>query len=145
MTPFENEIVNKVREFKRTFKQSPTPDLQLSLIEEEHEEVCHAAADFLKEVADFCYVLYGLYDLVGQEEADRVVTEVLGDNPIAAMLIEAIDFEVLLRAIQIVHESNMSKLDDNGEPIFRKDGKILKSKNYTPPNMNQINEEMNEI
>jgi hypothetical protein len=26
----------------------------------------------------------------------------------------------------------MSKLDDNGEPIFREDGKVLKSSNYTP-------------
>jgi predicted HAD superfamily Cof-like phosphohydrolase len=33
-----------------------------------------------------------------------------------------------------VHRSNMSKLDENGNPIFRKDGKVLKSKLFTPPN-----------
>jgi predicted HAD superfamily Cof-like phosphohydrolase len=37
-----------------------------------------------------------------------------------------------------VHRSNMSKLDDNGEPILREDGKILKSNNYTPPNLKNI-------
>ena len=29
-----------------------------------------------------------------------------------------------------VHASNMSKLDDNGKPIFREDGKVLKGPNY---------------
>ena len=37
-----------------------------------------------------------------------------------------------------VHRSNMSKLDDNGNPIYREDGKVLKSNNYTPPNLKDI-------
>ncbi len=37
-----------------------------------------------------------------------------------------------------VHRSNMSKLDENGERIVRRDGKILKSSLYTPPNLNTI-------
>lgn len=37
-----------------------------------------------------------------------------------------------------VHRSNMSKLDENGKPIFREDGKILKSKLYTPPDIKKI-------
>lgn len=32
-----------------------------------------------------------------------------------------------------VHKSNMSKLDDNGEPVLREDGKVLKGPNYQPP------------
>ena len=31
---------------------------------------------------------------------------------------------------EAIHKSNMSKLDDDGNPILREDGKILKSKNY---------------
>ena len=37
-----------------------------------------------------------------------------------------------------VHESNMSKLDDNGKPIYRDDGKVLKGPNYTPPNLEDL-------
>ena len=37
-----------------------------------------------------------------------------------------------------VHRSNMSKLDENGAPIFRQDGKVLKSKRFSPPNLNRI-------
>ena len=37
-----------------------------------------------------------------------------------------------------VHQSNMSKLDKDGKPIFRKDGKILKGENYYKPNLKQF-------
>lgn len=37
-----------------------------------------------------------------------------------------------------VHDSNMSKLDDEGNPIFREDGKILKSDNYRAPELAKI-------
>ena len=37
-----------------------------------------------------------------------------------------------------VHSSNMSKLDDNNKPIFREDGKVIKSKNYFKPNLKEI-------
>ncbi len=36
-------------------------------------------------------------------------------------------------ALDRVHESNMSKLDDDGNPIYREDGKVLKGPNYQPP------------
>lgn len=37
-----------------------------------------------------------------------------------------------------IHRSNMSKMDDDGKPIRRKDGKILKGPNYFRPNIKQI-------
>ncbi len=37
-----------------------------------------------------------------------------------------------------VHESNMSKLGDDGKPLFRDDGKILKGKNYIKPNLSDL-------
>ena len=37
-----------------------------------------------------------------------------------------------------IHRSNMSKLDENGEPIFRNDGKVLKSNLYFKPNIKDI-------
>lgn len=40
--------------------------------------------------------------------------------------------------IDEVHTSNLSKLDENGEPIVREDGKILKGPNYSPPNLQRV-------
>lgn len=37
-----------------------------------------------------------------------------------------------------VHTSNMSKLDENGEAIYREDGKVLKSDRYFPPRLDVI-------
>jgi predicted HAD superfamily Cof-like phosphohydrolase len=34
-----------------------------------------------------------------------------------------------------VHRSNMSKLGEDGKPIFREDGKVLKSSNYSPADL----------
>ncbi|WP_419810790.1 hypothetical protein [Bacterioplanoides sp.] len=34
-----------------------------------------------------------------------------------------------------VHKSNMSKLDANGNPIFREDGKVLKGPNFKAPDI----------
>ena len=39
---------------------------------------------------------------------------------------------------QEIQRSNMSKLDKNGEPIYREDGKILKSEMYFKPKIKEI-------
>lgn len=36
------------------------------------------------------------------------------------------------------HESNMSKLGEDGKPIYREDGKVLKGPNYKPPNLEDL-------
>jgi predicted HAD superfamily Cof-like phosphohydrolase len=46
--------------------------------------------------------------------------------------------DVFMDAFNEVHRSNMSKLDENGKPIIREDGKILKGPNYFPPNLGQF-------
>ncbi len=38
-------------------------------------------------------------------------------------------------AMQRVYESNMSKLDDDGKPQYRSDGKVLKGPNYKKPEL----------
>jgi predicted HAD superfamily Cof-like phosphohydrolase len=67
--------------------------------------------DCLKELADLVYVCY-------QYAANM-------------------DWD-LDEAMDRVHKSNMSKLDDNGQPIFREDGKVLKSSNYQPPKLSDL-------
>ena len=42
------------------------------------------------------------------------------------------------QALRRVHQSNMSKLGDDGKPIYREDGKVLKGPNYQPPNLSDL-------
>tara|TARA_R100001594_G_scaffold88057_1_gene122368 strand:+ start:798 stop:1037 length:240 start_codon:yes stop_codon:yes gene_type:complete len=65
-------------------------------------------ADCLKELADLVYVCYQY----------------------AANLEWDLD-----KALDLVHKSNMSKLDEDGKPIYRDDGKVLKGPHYKPPNL----------
>ena len=37
-----------------------------------------------------------------------------------------------------VHRSNMSKLGEDGKPIYREDGKVLKGPNFSKPNLEQF-------
>ena len=68
-------------------------------------------AECLKELADLVYVCYQYAENQGWD---------------------------LDEALDRVHKSNMSKLDEDGNPIFRKDGKVLKGPNYAPPNLEDL-------
>ena len=46
-----------------------------------------------------------------------------------------IDLNMVLRD---VHRSNMSKLGEDGKPIYREDGKVLKGPNYSAPNIKEV-------
>ena len=90
--------------------------LRRRLINEEVEEVFDAIrsknkADILKELVDVVVVCVGMADTYGW------------------------DFDT---AFERVHKSNMSKLDDDGRPIRRADGKVIKSKNYKPPDLSDL-------
>jgi predicted HAD superfamily Cof-like phosphohydrolase len=37
-----------------------------------------------------------------------------------------------------IHRANMSKLDDNGRPVLREDGKVMKGPNYRPPDVARV-------
>ena len=120
--------------FRKTFRQEVLPnisrygfikkhlwDLQLTLIKEESAEFLEAAdelyadpenanrrTDVVKELADLVFVCYQFA---------------------AAFNIDLDD------AMNRVFDSNMSKLDENGCPIFRADGKVLKGPNYKEPDL----------
>ena len=99
-----------------------TRSYQKNLIVEEFKEFLEADDDLfrvgsppkeacLKEIADLVYVCYQY-------------TENQGWN--------------LDEALNRVHESNMSKLDKDGKPIYREDGKVLKGPNYKPPDLSDL-------
>lgn len=56
---------------------------------------------------------------------------------VTAQQAEALGFPVdaMLRE---VHRSNMSKLGEDGKPIYREDGKVLKGPNFTEPDLEGV-------
>ena len=90
--------------------------IQKALIDEEWSEFHEAYhmkddCDQLKELADLVYVCY---QFAASQEWD------------------------LDEAMRRVHESNMSKLDEYGKPIYRADGKVLKGPNYKEPYLQDL-------
>lgn len=94
-------------------------ELRFKLLMEEFGEVAEEAVGegsvdlekLGKELCDLLYVAYGMADAFGL--------------PIDEMFRE-------------VNASNMSKLDKDGKPIYREDGKILKGPSYREPNLKQF-------
>ena len=116
----------KVKTFMETFGQdvknrpSFSTDkinkLRYDLIKEELEELEKALKEKdLLEVADaltdILYVTYGAGHAFG------------------------IDLD---KCIEEVQNSNMSKLDDNGKPIFNNAGKVMKGPNYFKPDLTKF-------
>jgi len=54
------------------------------------------------------------------------------------MLREGFTVQQILEGFAEVHRSNMSKLGEDGRPIYREDGKVLKGPNYSPPDLAKI-------
>ena len=65
----------------------------------------------LKELADLVYVCYQYAENMGWP---------------------------LDEALHRVHQSNLSKLGEDGKPIYREDGKVLKGPNYQPPDLSDL-------
>ena len=120
-------LSNQAKEFRTTYQVGNSISRerrtrQKDLIVEEFKEFLEAdsfmfrvgsppKAECLKELADLVYVCYQYAENLGWD---------------------------LDEALHRVHTSNMSKLDENGKPIYRKDGKVLKGPNYAPPNLDDL-------
>ena len=44
----------------------------------------------------------------------------------------------IVEVFEEIQRSNMSKLDSNGKPIYREDGKVMKGPNYFKPDFTKI-------
>lgn len=124
-----SNIISDVADFHESFKitnrHSPTVDvsksdilLRYNLMKEENDEYLEAAnTGDLVEVADalgdMLYILCGTMLTHGMQ--DKIV-----------------------QVFDEIHQSNMSKLDKNGKPIYREDGKVLKSDQYFKPNIKAV-------
>ena len=117
-----------VKEFHKTFNHPVKGEydisdkelnkLRLKLLREEVNELELALENgdilaTLDALTDIQYVLDGAYLAFGLQKLKEV-------------------------AFKEIHRSNMSKLDRNGFPIYREDGKILKGENYIAPDLKQF-------
>lgn len=127
----------KVKEFQTAFETSESEELWIKLINEEADEVLEAAQHLLKETCDLVYVMVGLANLA-PEDGDIAIPPELGHKLQFATgwvqaMVEYLPDGAFEDAFTRVHRSNMSKLGEDGKPIRREDGKVLKGPNYAPP------------
>lgn len=79
--------------------------------------------------------------LKAAQSGDEVeVADALGDMLyiLCGTIIEHGMQDVIEEVFEEIHRSNLSKLDENGRPIYREDGKVIKGPNYFPPNLKSI-------
>ena len=101
---------------KPSFSTDKINKLRIDLIKEELDELQEAIKNKdLLEVADaltdILYVTYGAGHAFG------------------------IDLD---KCFEEVQNSNMSKLDDNGKPIYNESGKVMKGPNYFKPDLSKF-------
>jgi predicted HAD superfamily Cof-like phosphohydrolase len=122
------EKIQSVAEFHEVFKIGNADEVRLigekeymlryNLLREENEEYLDACrngdiVEIADALGDQLYILFGTILKHGlQHKIEEVYDE--------------------------IHRSNMSKLDPDGQPIFREDGKILKSELYFKPDIRRI-------
>ena len=111
MQTFGQEVKNRP-----TFPEEKIQNLRIKLIEEELKEFREAIKNKdIIEVADaltdILYVTYGAGHAFG------------------------IDLDKCFHEVQ---NSNMSKLEENGSPIYNKDGKVMKGPKYFKPDLKKI-------
>ena len=120
-------LSEQAKEFRQKYNLRNSADRQTrstqhKLIVEEFKEFLEAEgmlfrnnpvfpAEALKELADLVYVCYQYAENMNWS---------------------------LDEALDRVHKSNMSKLGEDGRPIYREDGKVLKGPNYQPPTLTDL-------
>lgn len=150
----QSPVTAMVAEFMRTFGGSLDFRLWMKLIEEERQELIDAETleegdeAVLKELADLVYVSYGaalvctdfITSILPVEEALHIQNLTKDCDALIGEIMEihGWDDDLVTEAVSRVHASNMSKLGDDGQPIRREDGKIMKGPNYTPPDLTDL-------
>ena len=124
-----SEVLSEVEKFHKAFgiKNHYNPEtnlteaecvLRFKLMKEENEEYLEAAkcgdiVEIADALGDQLYILCGTILRHGLQ--DKIV-----------------------EVFQEIQRSNMSKLDKDGKPIYREDGKVLKSELYFKPDIRSI-------
>ena len=129
-------LQEQARQFRETFRQETLDnislfgfvkkrlwDMQVGLIEEESKEFIEAAGE--------CFA-----DPENPDRREELAKELSDLVFVCYQFAAAFNID-LDKAMRLVFESNMSKLDEQGNPIFRPVGKVLNGPNYAPPNLSE--------
>ena len=139
-------------EFIRSFGASLDLRVWVNLVKEELDELEEALeqgnrVNILKELCDVIYVMtptitYGTFfsnmGLIPEEEEAAIVVLIEEATQLTDKAAGLFAADIVQAAFARVHQSNMSKLDDDGKPMKRKDGKVLKGPNYKPPVLDDL-------
>tara|TARA_A100001011_G_scaffold400632_1_gene516987 strand:- start:4651 stop:5052 length:402 start_codon:yes stop_codon:yes gene_type:complete len=125
VTEFHNAFGLSVELKPKADLPSAITELRYNLMKEENEEYLEAVkSNDLIEIGDalgdMLYILCGT--IISHGFQDKI--------------------EALFDEIQ---RSNMSKLGDDGKPIYREDGKVLKGPNYFKPDIEKILKKTNQL
>lgn len=141
-----------VAEFIVSFEASLDPRFWLTLVEEESRELEEALesgvrADSLKEAMDLYYVQVGFIltsaaaeqlGLFSDTERGEIFAKLQKTANLYEGVMEGLGDLNYFEAFRRVHLSNMSKLGDDGLPIRREDGKIMKGPHYQAPQLQDL-------
>ena len=127
-------VAEEVKELREAYQKVDVSDQNL--------------ADIFKELSDVLYVVAHFYNVmpiyateVVSEERHKKIEDILSEA--ASIVSEVcqklqIPLPLVLAAYERVHESNMSKLGEDGKPVYREDGKVTKGPNYKAPDLTPV-------
>lgn len=132
-----------VGEFHKTFARPQDTEmtedllgLRYELLYEEFQEVKDEIAQALSDLA--------VYGSVKTKTKERMLKELADLQYVLSGFADTFGLPLQVAFIR-VHKSNMSKLGEDGQPILREDGKILKGPNYAPADMEGLVEEEKKV
>lgn len=150
-----------VQAWMDAFEVKPDLELQESLVLEEALEILavfqenpepnvESVKQFLKEVADLSFVIFGYSIMAYELKSDRKLSDLT--SAIVATALESVYFmaefapaasdAAFKEAFERVVASNMTKLGDDGKAIRNENGKIMKGPNYVAPDLTDLAERL---
>jgi predicted HAD superfamily Cof-like phosphohydrolase len=118
-------LSNQAIEFRNAYKIPNSlsgRNRQKNLIVEEFKEFLEADAEMI---------------LMHPQDREATLKELADLIYVCAQYAENMQWDIE-QALRRVHKSNMSKLGEDGKPIYREDGKVLKGPNYQPPDLSDL-------
>ena len=137
--------IDRVAEFHEAFgipRADKTADEilkgRIRLITEEYIELLEAARCVVRPI-NIAEGKYEIVQLAPFEALDKehLLKELADLDYVVAGTAEVFDWD-FEEAGRRVHESNMSKLEKDGKPRFREDGKVLKPDTYIQPYLGDL-------
>ncbi|MBK9319220.1 MAG: nucleoside triphosphate pyrophosphohydrolase family protein [Bacteroidetes bacterium] len=124
-----HSILDSVKEFHEVFgldfEETPRADIDMRMIELRHRLMAEENDEYLEAAKN--------NDLVQ-------IADALGDKLYilcGTIIAHGLQHKIV-EVFEEIHRSNMSKLDENGQPLRREDGKIMKSNLYFTPDIDTV-------